>query len=44
MLSHGNILSTIDLYNKVDPRRDTDNHVSFLPLGWICLLYTSRCV
>ena len=35
MLSHGNILSTIDLYNKVDPRRDTDNHVSFLPLGWI---------
>lgn len=35
MLSHGNILSTIELYHKVDPRRDTDNHVSFLPLGWI---------
>lgn len=35
MLSHGNIMSTIDLYHKVDPRRDTDNHVSFLPLGWI---------
>ena len=35
MLSHGNILSTIDLYHAVDPRRDTDNHVSFLPLGWI---------
>ena len=35
MLSHGNILSTIELYHTVDPRRDTDNHVSFLPLGWI---------
>ena len=35
MLSHGNIISTIELYHKVDPRRDTDNHVSFLPLGWI---------
>ncbi len=35
MLSHGNILSTIELYHKVDPRQDTDNHVSFLPLGWI---------
>ena len=35
MLSHGNILSTIELYHKVDPRRDTDNHVSFLPMGWI---------
>ncbi len=35
MLSHGNILSTIELYHRVDPRRDTDNHVSFLPLGWI---------
>ena len=35
MLSHGNILSTIELYHKVDPRLDTDNHVSFLPLGWI---------
>ncbi|MCO5179412.1 MAG: AMP-binding protein [Candidatus Promineofilum sp.] len=35
MLSHGNILSTIKLYDDVDPRRDTDNHVSFLPLGWI---------
>ena len=35
MLSHGNILSTIELYHRVDPRCDTDNHVSFLPLGWI---------
>ena len=35
MLSHGNILSTIGLYHTVDPRLDTDNHLSFLPLGWI---------
>ncbi len=35
MLTHANVLSTIELYHKVDPRRDTDNHVSFLPLGWI---------
>jgi len=35
MLSHGNILSTIGLYHSVDPRLDTDNHLSFLPLGWI---------
>ena len=35
MLSHGNIMATIKLYDGVDPRRDTDNHVSFLPLGWI---------
>ena len=35
MLSHGNILSTIELYHRVDPRRDTDNHVSFMPMGWI---------
>jgi long-chain acyl-CoA synthetase len=35
MLSHGNILSTIGLYHTVDPRHDTDNHLSFLPLGWI---------
>lgn len=35
MLSHGNVLSAIDLYQSVDPRRDTDNHVSFMPMGWI---------
>ncbi|MCZ2113091.1 MAG: AMP-binding protein [Anaerolineae bacterium] len=35
MLSHGNMMGTIEAYNQVDPRTDTDNHVSFLPLGWI---------
>ena len=35
MLSHGNILSAIQLYHAVDPRRDSDNHVSFMPMGWI---------
>ena len=35
MLSHGNMLSTIALYHTVDPRGDSDNHVSFLPMGWI---------
>ncbi len=35
MLSHGNMLSTIALYHTVDPRGDTDNHLSFLPMGWI---------
>jgi len=35
MLSHGNVLSAIELYQSVDPRRDTDNHVSFMPMGWI---------
>ena len=35
MLSHGNILSAIRLYHTVDPRRDSDNHVSFMPMGWI---------
>ena len=35
VLSHGNIISAIRLYHDVDPRRDTDNHVSFMPMGWI---------
>lgn len=35
MLSHGNLLSAVRLYLEVDPRSDTDNHVSFLPMGWI---------
>jgi long-chain acyl-CoA synthetase len=35
MLSHGNVLSAIRLYQEVDPRFDTDNHVSFMPMGWI---------
>lgn len=35
VLSHGNLMASARVYNEVDPRRDTDNHVSFLPLGWI---------
>jgi long-chain acyl-CoA synthetase len=35
MLSHGNMLSTLALYHSIDPRTDTDNHLSFLPMGWI---------
>jgi long-chain acyl-CoA synthetase len=35
MLSHSNVLSAIRLYQEVDPRFDTDNHVSFMPMGWI---------
>ncbi len=35
MLSHGNIMNTIASYDQIDPRTATDNHVSFLPLGWI---------
>lgn len=35
MLSHENLLYSSDVYTEVDPRYDTDNHVSFLPMGWI---------
>ncbi|MDX1612686.1 MAG: AMP-binding protein [Candidatus Promineifilaceae bacterium] len=35
MLTHDNLLHAAQLYQAVDPRIDTDNHVSFLPLGWI---------
>jgi long-chain acyl-CoA synthetase len=35
MLTHENLLASADLYNRVDPRFETDNHVSFIPLGWI---------
>ncbi|MGB3716992.1 MAG: AMP-binding protein [Candidatus Promineifilaceae bacterium] len=35
MLSHTNIIYESKLYQEADPRYDTDNHVSFLPLGWI---------
>lgn len=35
MLSHQNLMAATHLYHQVDPRYDTDNHVSFLPLGWI---------
>ena len=35
MLSHANLMASARVYNQVDPRQDSDNHVSFLPLGWI---------
>ncbi|GMQ77997.1 MAG: long-chain fatty acid--CoA ligase [Anaerolineae bacterium] len=35
MLSQSNLIYASKLYNLVDPRYPTDNHVSFLPLGWI---------
>jgi long-chain acyl-CoA synthetase len=35
MLSHTNLIYEARLYQEADPRFDTDNHVSFLPLGWI---------
>jgi long-chain acyl-CoA synthetase len=35
MLSQANLIASNRLYQEVDPRYDTDNHVSFLPLGWI---------
>ncbi len=35
MLSHGNMLAVGDMAFTVDPRYDTDNHVSFMPMGWI---------
>ncbi len=35
MLSHGNMLSGTSVYHQVDHRYETDNHISFLPMGWI---------
>ena len=35
MLSHDNIMYSARAYVDVDPRYETDNHVSFLPMGWI---------
>lgn len=35
MLSHANLMYSADAYLDVDPRYDGDNHLSFLPLGWI---------
>jgi long-chain acyl-CoA synthetase len=35
MLSHTNLVYGARVYQDVDPRFDVDNHVSFLPLGWI---------
>jgi long-chain acyl-CoA synthetase len=35
MLSYSNMVNSAKQALKADPRYDTDNHVSFLPLGWI---------
>ncbi len=35
MLSHNNLMTSSQLFQQVDPRYDSDNHVSLLPLGWI---------
>jgi long-chain acyl-CoA synthetase len=35
MLSHSNMIYSAQSYQVADPRYDSDNHVSFLPLGWI---------
>ena len=35
MLSHSNMIHETKLLQKADPRYNTDNHISFLPLGWI---------
>jgi len=35
MLSHGNMVATATMNMEFDPRYDTDNHVSFMPMGWI---------
>jgi long-chain acyl-CoA synthetase len=35
MLSQSNLIYANKIYQDVDPRYETDNHVSFLPLGWI---------
>jgi long-chain acyl-CoA synthetase len=35
MLSHGNLIGVSQGYLALDKRYDTDNHVSFTPMGWI---------
>ena len=35
MLSHNNLMTSAALFQQIDPRYDSDNHVSLLPLGWI---------
>lgn len=35
MLSHDNMIQAVALFEGIDPRFPEDNHVSFLPLGWI---------
>lgn len=35
MITHRNLLSGCLIYDKVDPRRETDEYLSFLPPAWI---------
>ncbi len=35
ILSHNNLMTSAIMFDEIDPRLDTDNHVSILPLGWI---------
>lgn len=35
VLTHDALLASSDYLDDLDPRHDTDNHVSLLPLGWI---------
>ncbi|WP_420628301.1 AMP-binding protein [Candidatus Leptofilum sp.] len=35
VLTHDNLLTVAAMAFEVDPRYDTDNHVSFMPMGWI---------
>ncbi|MCP4416701.1 MAG: long-chain fatty acid--CoA ligase [Chloroflexi bacterium] len=35
MLTHNNLMKAAHVYFEADPRYDTDNHVSFAPMGWI---------
>lgn len=35
MITHENIISVGSMFQDIEPRYETDNHVSFLPLGWI---------
>ena len=35
MISHANLVRSSEIFAAVDPRLDTDNHISLLPLGWI---------
>ncbi|MFZ2424276.1 MAG: AMP-binding protein [Anaerolineae bacterium] len=35
MLSHGNFTYAVAAFGEIDPRRDSDNYVSFIPMAWI---------
>lgn len=35
MLTHNNLMYSAKVYIDIDPRYDSDNHVSFMPMGWI---------